>query len=132
MKRYLSASWISALALALGAPIVLSGVAAAQYYDYDREYYQGGSAQQAHQYGYQRGYGDGYYKGVHEGRENDPGDINFRALEDATHGYREWMGPIYSFRDGYRDGYQQGFRAGFHTGNHQWRDRDDDDDWYRR
>ena len=131
MKRYISASWISALALALAAPVVLSGVAAAQFYDYDRGYYEVGSAQQAHQYGYQSGYRDGYHKGVHEGRENDPGDINFRALENATHGYREWMGPIYSFRDGYRDGYQQGFRVGFHAGSHRWRYRDDDD-WYRR
>ena len=131
MKRYISASWISALTLALVSPIVLSRVAAAQYYDYDGGYYAAGSAEQARQYGYQSGYRDGYHKGVHEGRENDPGDINFRALQNATHGYREWMGPIYFFRDGYRDGYQQGFRAGFHTGNHPWRYRDDDD-WYRR
>jgi flagellar biosynthesis/type III secretory pathway protein FliH len=108
------------------ASIGFSGSAFAQYGYYD-DYYDAGRAQQAHNYGYQSGYRDGYQKGRHEGRESDPGDINFRALQEATHGYRRWMGPVEAFRDGYRDGYRRGFRQGYESGNRGWRDRDDDD-----
>jgi flagellar biosynthesis/type III secretory pathway protein FliH len=123
--------WISATALTIIAAVVLSGIALAQYAPYDDDnYYQRGSARQAHQYGYQSGYRDGYGKGRHEGRENDPGDINIRALQDATHGYQPWMGPIRYFQDGYRDGYSRGFRSGYDAVNRRWEDRDDDDDEY--
>lgn len=116
---------VLAVVVALSAAIAFSGSAYAQYgygYDYDR-----GSAEQAHQYGYQNGYHDGFRKGQHEGRENDPGDINRRALQEGTHGYRRWMGPIEAFQDGYRDGYRRGFRMGYQSTNRGWRDRDDDD-----
>ena len=108
--------------------MVFSGSASAQngYYD---DYYDRGGAQQAHAYGFQNGYRDGYRKGQHEGRENDPGDINVRALDNATHGYRSWMGPIEYFQDGYRDGYRRGFRMGYEATNRRWRDRDYDDDY---
>jgi hypothetical protein len=123
--------WISATALTIIAAVVLSGIALAQYAPYDDDnYYERGSARQAHQYGYQSGYRDGYGKGRHEGRENDPGDINIRALQDATHGYQRWMGPIRYFQDGYRDGYSRGFRSGYDAVNGRWEDRDDDDDEY--
>jgi len=114
--------------LAFAATVAFSGSAFAQYGYYD-DYYDRGSAQQAHQYGYQNGYRDGYHKGQHEGRENDPGDINVRALQEATHGYRPWMGPIQYFQDGYRDGYRRGFRMGYQVGNRGWRDRDYDDEY---
>lgn len=132
MKRYDLTVRISVLALALAAPIVLGGTAVAQYDD-DDYFYQPSNPRQAHQYGYQSGYRDGYKKGQHEGRENDPGDISVRALQNATHGYRSWMGPIRYFQDGYRDGYRQGFRVGYQATNRRWRDRDrdDDDDGYR-
>jgi flagellar biosynthesis/type III secretory pathway protein FliH len=119
---------VPAVALALVATLAFSGSALAQYGYYDR-YYDRGSAYQAHQYGYQNGYHDGYRKGQHEGRENDPGDINVRALQEATHGHRRWMGPVESFQDGYRDGYRRGFRTGYQTTNRSWRDRDYDDDY---
>ena len=108
----------------LATAMAFSGCASARYRYHDDYYYGGGSAQQAHAYGVQSGYSDGYRKGQHEGRENDPGDINVRALEQATHGYRSWMGPIESFQDGYRDGYRRGFREGYEATNRNWRDRD--------
>ena len=111
------------MAFALGA--IFSGSASAQYGYYDDYSY--GSARQAHQYGYQSGFNDGVRKGRHEGRENDPGDVDVRALREATHGYRRWMGPVEAFQDGYRDGYRQGFRRGYRAGNRGWRDRDYDD-----
>ena len=117
---------VLAVAVSFSAAIAFSGPAFAQY-GYDYGDYDRGSAQQAHQYGYQNGYHDGYRKGQHEGRENDPGDVNIRALQVAAHGYRGWMGPIDAFQDGYRDGYSRGFRMGYQATNRSWRDRDDDD-----
>jgi flagellar biosynthesis/type III secretory pathway protein FliH len=125
VKRF-TGKTILAVGLVFGASLVLSGSAFAQY-GYDNGYYDDGGPQQAHQYGYQNGYHDGYRRGQHEGRENDPGDINIRALQNATHGYRQWMGPIEAFQDGYRDGYERGFRMGYRSTNREWRDRDDDD-----
>ena len=115
-----------ALALLFALSVAFSGSAVAQYGD-DDDYYQRGSARQAHQYGYQSGYQDGYRKGRHEGRENDPGDINVRDFREATRGYRDWMGPLEAFQDGYRDGYRRGFRTGYQASSHGWRDRDYDD-----
>jgi len=107
------------------AATAFSGCASSRYrYRYHDDYFDRGSGQQAHAYGYRNGYSDGYRKGQHEGRENDPGDIDVRALGQATHGYRSWMGPIDSFQDGYRDGYRQGFRKGYEATNRRWRDRD--------
>jgi len=112
------------------AAVVLSGCASARYRPrYYDGYYDSGSGQQARTYGFQNGYRDGYRKGQHEGRENDPGDINVRALEKATHGYQSWMGPIDYFQDGYRDGYRRGFRRGYQATNRGWRDRDYDDEY---
>jgi hypothetical protein len=124
MKRLIRRT-VLALAVAFALGTIFSGSASAQYGDYDDYSY--GSAQQAHQYGYQNGFHDGLRKGRHEGRENDPGDVDVRALRDATHGYRRWMGPVEAFQDGYRDGYRQGFRRGYHAANRGWRDRDYDD-----
>jgi len=103
--------------------MTFSGCASSRYRYHD-DYYDRVGAQQAHAYGFQNGYSDGYRKGQHEGRENDPGDIDVRALDQATHGYRSWMGSIESFQDGYRDGYRSGFRKGYETTNHRWRNRD--------
>jgi flagellar biosynthesis/type III secretory pathway protein FliH len=127
VKRFVAKS-VLGLSLALGATVVLGGSAFAQY-GYDDDYHYRANAEQAHQYGYQNGYRDGFGKGQHEGRENDPGDINVRALRDATHGYRRWMGPIEAFQDGYRDGYRRGFRRGYQSTNRGWRDRDYDDEY---
>jgi flagellar biosynthesis/type III secretory pathway protein FliH len=127
MKRLFGRT-VLALALTFGAAIALSSSAFAQYGYGD--YYDRGGVQQAHQYGYQNGYHDGYRKGQHEGRENDPGDINVRALQEATHGYRSWMGPVEAYQDGYRDGYRRGYGIGYQSSNRSWRDRDYDD-WRR-
>jgi len=108
--------------------MAFSGCASSRY-RYRDNYYDRGSSQQAHTYGYQNGYRDGYRKGQHEGRENDPGDIDVRALERATHGYQSWMGSIESFQDGYRDGYRRGFRKGYEATSRGWRDRDHDGDY---
>jgi len=111
-----------------GTAMAFSGCASAHYRDqYHDDYYNRGSEQQAHAYGFQNGYRDGYRKGQHEGRENDPGDISVRALEQATHGYQSWMGSVESFQEGYRDGYRRGFRRGYEATNRRWRDRDYDD-----
>ena len=112
--------------IALSATALAFSGCASKRYRYHDNYYDDGSAHQAHAYGVRNGYSDGYRKGQHEGRENDPGDINVRALEQATHGYRSWMGPIESFQDGYREGYRRGFREGYEATNRRWRDRDYD------
>jgi flagellar biosynthesis/type III secretory pathway protein FliH len=110
--------------IALFATAMAFSSCASARYRYHDDHYDRGSAQQAHAYGIQNGYSDGYRKGQHEGRENDPGDIDVRALQQATHGYQSWMGSIESFRDGYRDGYRRGFRKGYEATNRGWGDRD--------
>jgi flagellar biosynthesis/type III secretory pathway protein FliH len=106
----------------LATAMAFSGCASARY-RYHGDYYDHGNAHQAHAYGVQNGYRDGYGKGQHEGRENDAGDVDMRALEHATHGYASWMGPIESFQHGYREGYRRGFRNGYESTNRSWRDR---------
>lgn len=125
MKRFARRAVLTFI-LAAAASVGFSSAAFAQYGYYDDDYNRG-SARQAHNYGFQNGYQDGIRKGRHEGRESDPGDVNVRALREATHGYRRWMGPVEAFRDGYRDGYRRGFRQGYEAGNRGWRDRDYDD-----
>jgi hypothetical protein len=110
---------IASIVLAVVAVVAFSNLAVAQYDD-DERYEHRGYSNDARQYGYQSGYRDGYSKGRHEGRENDPGDVNTRALENATHGYQDWMGDVRYFQEGYRDGYQNGFRAGYQATNHRW------------
>jgi flagellar biosynthesis/type III secretory pathway protein FliH len=125
MKK-LAVRTVFGVALVFATATALPSSAFAQY-GYDDHYYDYRNAQQAHDYGFQNGYRDGYRKGQHEGRENDPGDINMRALEQATHGYPSWMGPVEHFQDGYREGYRRGFHRGFESTNRRWRDRDYDD-----
>jgi flagellar biosynthesis/type III secretory pathway protein FliH len=128
MKQKRAIRTILIIALVVTA-MSFSGCASSRYrYRYHDNYYEGGSGQQAHGYGFRSGYNDGYRKGEHEGRENDPGDINVKALEQATHGYRSWMGPIESFQDGYREGYRRGFREGFEATNRRW---SPDGDYYK-
>ncbi|MEY2413380.1 MAG: hypothetical protein QOD84_1986 [Acidobacteriaceae bacterium] len=119
---------VSTAALVLTAALIFSSLAVAQYGDDDDRYSQRGNGQQAHQYGYQSGYRDGYRKGQHEGRENDPGDVSVADLQEATHGYQRWMGPVRYFQDGYRDGYRVGFRSGYQAVNNGWGNRNGDDD----
>jgi len=103
-------------ALMLGLTLALSGLALA--HDYD-DYYRGNPAQ-ARQYGYDNGFRDGANRGRHEGREHDPYDYQTPDWRQATHGYRNWMGPVQFFQQGYQEGYQQGFRAGFEREDRGW------------
>lgn len=106
-------------ALALAVTMISSGFALARDDD-DYRYYRG-NYDQAHQYGYNSGYRDGVDKGRHEGRENDPYDYRTPDWRQATRGYKNWMGPVNLFQDGYRDGYRTGFEAGFQSVNQGWR-----------
>src|SRR5438132_591666 len=92
--------------------LALGGLARAQWDD-DDDYYQRGNGAQARQSGYQNGYRDGVKQGRHEGRENDPEDFRVPDAGQASRGYRDWMGPIWIYQNGYRDGYRAGFRSGY-------------------
>jgi uncharacterized membrane protein len=108
---------------ALAVTLVLGGVALARD---DDDYYRQGNSGQARQYGYQNGYNDGARHG-REGRRHDPNDYQTSAWRQATHGYKNWMGPVNWYRRGYQEGYSNGFRSGYrNTGG--WRDGDGDRD----
>src|SRR5262250_836566 len=117
MKR---TATLSTCALAL--TLIMSGVALA--HDNDDYYYRQGSPQEARNYGYQRGYSDGTNRGRHEGRERDPNDYHAPDWNQATRGYKGWMGPVSWYRSGYQEGYENGFRDGYR--------REAQNDGYRR
>ena len=84
------------VALAVSFVLALGTFAVAQGYDdYGR-----GAAAQARQYGYDNGFRDGQHRGQHEGRENDPYDYHTPDWHQASHGYKNWMGPISAFQNG--------------------------------
>ena len=60
-------------------------------------------------------------RGQHEGRENDPYDYHTPDWRQATHGYKNWMGPLDAFQNGYQQGYADGFRSGFNSERPDWR-----------
>ncbi|MDP9159403.1 MAG: hypothetical protein M3O09_04140 [Acidobacteriota bacterium] len=122
MKNSFYMRMISPVALAIATALLLSNLAIAQ--DDDDSYSQQGDGQQAQHYGYEVGYRDGYSKGRHEGHENDPGDIDSWALQNATNGYQPWMGPVQYFQSGYRSGYSNGFRSGYQAVNRRQEDED--------
>jgi len=113
-------------ALAVSFVLAFGTFAVAQDYDdYGR-----GAAAQARQYGYDNGFRDGQRRGQHEGRENDPNDYHTPDWRQATHGYKNWMGPVSAFQNGYQQGYAEGFRVGFNNERPAYRgdgDRDDSD-----
>jgi hypothetical protein len=96
------------------------------------DYYRGNVAR-ARQYGYDNGFREGEPRGRHEGKENDPFDYHTPDWRQATHGYKNWMGPVNAFQNGYQQGYAEGFRSGFLSERPGWRgDGDGDrDDRYR-
>ncbi len=115
MKRaFLMASCVLALAM------VMSGAALAHDGD-DDDYYRAGNPAQARNYGYQNGYRDGAKHGRHEGRERDPNDYRTPDWRQATHGYRDWMGPMGWYQRGYQEGYENGFRDAYN--NATWNDQ---------
>ena len=98
--------------------LIMSGVALA--HDDDDDYYRQGNPQQARSYGYQNGYSEGAKHGRHEGREHDPNDYQTPDWRQATHGYKNWMGPVSWYQRGYQEGYQNGFRDAYR--NTAWND----------
>ena len=116
--------------LAISAVLALGTIGLAQ--NRDDYYYRGGNAAQTRQYGYDNGFRDGEKKGRHEGRENDPNDYRTPDWRQATHGYKNWMGPVNAFQNGYQQGYADGFRSGFASEQRGWRgDRGDRTYGYR-
>lgn len=116
-------------ALAVSFVLALGTLALAQ--DADDYYYRGGNVAQTRQLGYESGFRDGEKRGRHEGRENDPYDYHAPDWRQATHGYKNWMGPLNAFQNGYQQGYADGFRSGFIAERPGWRDDGDRDDRYR-
>jgi hypothetical protein len=111
-------------ALAASLVLALGTFALAQ----DRDDYYRGDVAQARQYGYENGFRDGEKRGRHEGRENDPYDYHTPDWRQATHGYKNWMGPVNVFQNGYQQGYVDGFRSGFNSERPGWRGDNDRDD----
>jgi hypothetical protein len=123
MRRHLRMAGLAvSLVLALGT------FALAQ--DRDDHYYRGDLAQ-TRQYGYENGFRDGEKRGRHEGRENDPYDYHMPDWRQATRGYKNWMGPLNVFQNGYQQGYADGFRSGFNNERPGWRGDGDRDNRYR-
>ena len=111
-------------ALAVSAVLALGTFALAQ--DWDDYDHGRGNVAQTRQYGYDSGFRDGEKRGRHEGRENDPNDYHTPDWRQATHGYKNWMGPVNAFQNGYQQGYADGFRSGFSSESRGYRgDRDD-------
>jgi hypothetical protein len=113
-------------ALAVSFVFALGTFAVAQDYD---DY--GRGVAQARQYGYDNGFRDGQRRGQHEGRENDPYDYHTPDWRQASHGYKNWMGPISAFQNGYQQGYAEGFRVGFNSVRPAYRGDGSRDDYYR-
>lgn len=114
---------------ALAATLVLGGFALARDRDDDDDYYRQGNPALARQYGYQNGYRDGARQGRHEGREHDPNDYQTPDWRRATHGYKNWMGPVSWYQRAYQEGYSSGFRDAYQNAA-GWRDGDGyRDDW---
>jgi hypothetical protein len=111
-------------ALAVSLVLALGTFALAQDRD---DYYRGGNVAQTRQYGYDNGFRDGEKRGRHEGRENDPYDYHTPDWRQATHGYKNWMGPQRAFQNGYQQGYADGFQSGFNSERPGWRGDGDRD-----
>jgi len=110
-------------AFAVSVVMALSVFSFAQDWD---DYHRAGNISQTRQYGYDSGFRDGEKRGRHEGRENDPFDYRTPDWRQATHGYKNWMGPRNAFQNGYQQGYAEGFHSGFNSARPGWRgDRDD-------
>jgi len=98
MKRIINLA-ILIVAIALAS----SGMARAQWNTDDDNYYRGNGAE-ARERGYQNGYHDGMKQGRHEGREHDPEDFRVPDAGRASRGYKDWMGPIWVYREAYQKG----------------------------
>jgi hypothetical protein len=104
---------------ALACTLIMSGFALAR--DDDDDYYRQGNPAQARHYGYENGYRDGARHGRHEGREHDPNEYQTPDWNQATRGYKNWMGPVSWYQHGYQEGYSNGFRDAYRSAA-GWRD----------
>ena len=122
MKNSIIKRTVRMASYALAVTLVLGGVALAR----DDDYYRQGNPAQARQYGYQNGYNDGARYG-REGHRHDLSDYQTSDWRRATHGYKNWMGPVNWYERGYQEGYSNGFRNAYRN-TAGWGDRDGDRD----
>jgi outer membrane lipoprotein SlyB len=68
----------------------------------------------AHQHGYRGGYEDGFIKGKSDVNESLSRDIeNSEAYNSADKGYKESMGTLAEYQEGYRIGFEVGYNDGY-------------------
>ncbi|MGH9800625.1 MAG: hypothetical protein ACRD82_09695, partial [Blastocatellia bacterium] len=69
---------------------------------------------QAHQHGYRAGYEDGFVKGKSDVNENLSRDFeNSEAYNRADRSYKESMGTLAEYQEGYRIGFEFGYNDGY-------------------
>lgn len=68
----------------------------------------------AHQHGYRGGYEDGFIKGKSDVNENQPRDFeNSESYNRADRSYKESMGTLAEYQEGYRIGFEMGYNDGY-------------------
>lgn len=69
----------------------------------------------AHQHGYRGGYEDGFVKGKSDVNDNQPHEFaNSDAYNRADRTYKENMGTLPEYQEGYRIGFEMGYNDGFY------------------
>jgi hypothetical protein len=69
----------------------------------------------AHQHGYRAGYEDGFIKGKSDVNDNQPREFqNSDAYSRADRTYKENMGTLPEYQEGYRIGFEMGYNDGFY------------------
>ena len=69
----------------------------------------------AHQHGYRGGYEDGFIKGKSDVNDNQPHEFaNSDAYNRADRTYKENMGTLPEYQEGYRIGFEMGYNDGFY------------------
>lgn len=69
----------------------------------------------AHQHGYRGGYDDGFIKGKSDVNENQPREFeNSDAYQRADRNYKETMGTLAEYQEGYRIGFEMGYNDGYY------------------
>ena len=72
------------------------------------------SYRHAHQHGYRGGYEDGFIKGKSDVNEAQPRDFeNSEAYNRADRSYKESMGTLAEYQEGYRIGFEMGYNDGY-------------------
>ncbi len=69
----------------------------------------------AHQHGYRGGYEDGFVKGKSDVNDNQPHEFaNSDAYNRADRTYKQSMGTLPEYQEGYRIGFEMGYNDGFY------------------